>query len=194
MSARFLVTVYQYQGVFANSIAHRPGPNLKSGSQTSVRTRRIFILSSVIKKLLFHSIGALNLPFLAGHFVEPEQTVGFGSTHPPKLCLRRREVPAQQGDRIDDGMEVNNDLAAYPIDVVTTFAAQRPRHSRERARVCLLTVVLVGRDVAILAKRTPHVARGEEDRARPFGAAVEQLLPSVMEIRAYPRSRGEFAC
>src|SRR5215472_7108513 len=36
-----------------------PGPNLKSGSQTSVRTRRIFILSSVIKKLLFHSIGAL---------------------------------------------------------------------------------------------------------------------------------------
>src|SRR5262249_48680118 len=64
MSARFLVTVSQYQGVFASAIAHRPGPNLKSGSQTSVRTRRIFILSSVIKKLLFHSIGALNLPSL----------------------------------------------------------------------------------------------------------------------------------
>ena len=38
------------------------GPNLKSGSQTSVSTRRIFILSIVMKKLLFHSIGALNLP------------------------------------------------------------------------------------------------------------------------------------
>src|SRR5262249_42791279 len=62
MRARFLVTVSQYQGVFANAIAHRPGPNLKSGSQTSARTRRIFILSSVMKKLLFHSIGALNLP------------------------------------------------------------------------------------------------------------------------------------
>src|SRR6516164_7114222 len=62
MRSRFLVTVSQYQGVFASAIAHRPGPNLKSGSQTSVRTRRIFMLLSVIKKLLFHSIGALNLP------------------------------------------------------------------------------------------------------------------------------------
>ena len=35
MSARFLVTVSQYQGVFASAIAHLPGPNLKSGSQTS---------------------------------------------------------------------------------------------------------------------------------------------------------------
>ena len=38
-----------------------PVPNLKSGSQTSVSTRRIFILSGVMKKLLFYSIGALNL-------------------------------------------------------------------------------------------------------------------------------------
>ena len=35
------VTVSQYHGVFASVIAQRPGPNLKSGSQTSVSTRRI---------------------------------------------------------------------------------------------------------------------------------------------------------
>src|SRR4029077_17810515 len=56
------VTVSQYHGVFASVIAQRPGPNLKSGSHTSVRTRRIFMLSRVMKKLLFQSIGALNAP------------------------------------------------------------------------------------------------------------------------------------
>jgi hypothetical protein len=61
-SARLRVTVFHYQGVFASVIAQRPGPNLKSGSQTSVSTRRIFMLSSVMKKLLFQSIGALNFP------------------------------------------------------------------------------------------------------------------------------------
>ena len=45
----------------------------------------------------------------------------------------------------------------------------------------------------ILAKRTSHVAGGEEDRARSFRAAEEELLAGVMEIRADPRSRGEFA-
>src|SRR5262252_1843390 len=90
-------------------------------------------------------------------------------------------------------MQVDNDLTAYPIDIVATFAAQRPRHRRECARVSLLTVVLVGRDVAVLAERTSHVAGGEEDRARAFRAAVEQLLAGVMEMRADPRSRGEFA-
>ena len=58
----FCVTVSQYHGVLASVMAQRPGPNLKSGSQTSVRMRRIFMLSSVMKKLLFHSIGALNFP------------------------------------------------------------------------------------------------------------------------------------
>jgi hypothetical protein len=41
----FRVTVSQYQGAFASAIAHRPGPNLKSGSQTAASTRRIFMLS-----------------------------------------------------------------------------------------------------------------------------------------------------
>src|ERR1700751_4614138 len=50
MRARFLVTVSQYQGVFANVMAQRPGPNLKAGNQTSVSTRKIFMLSSVMKK------------------------------------------------------------------------------------------------------------------------------------------------
>src|SRR5215469_11063820 len=90
-------------------------------------------------------------------------------------------------------MQVDNHLPTHPIDVVATFTAQRPRHRRERAWVCLLAVVLVSRDVAILAKGTSHVAGGEEDRARAFRAAVEQLLAGVMEMRAEPRSRGEFA-
>jgi hypothetical protein len=50
-----LGTVAQYPGVFANVIVQRPGPNLKSGSQTSANTQRIFMLSSVMKKLLFHT-------------------------------------------------------------------------------------------------------------------------------------------
>src|SRR6516165_5502123 len=90
-------------------------------------------------------------------------------------------------------MQVDDDLTAYPIDIVATFAAQRPRHRRECARVSLLTVVLVSRDVAVLAKCTPHVAGGEEDRARAFRAAVEELLAGVMKMRADPRSRSEFA-
>ena len=49
MSAMLRVTVSQYHGVFARVIAQRPGPNLKSGSQTSVRRRKIFMLSSVMK-------------------------------------------------------------------------------------------------------------------------------------------------
>src|SRR5262249_39151994 len=94
---------------------------------------------------------------------------------------------------VDDGMQVDNDLAAHPVDVVATFAPQRPRHRRECTRVRLFAVVLVGADVAVLAKRTPHVTGSEEDRARAFRAAVEQLLTGVMEMRANPRSRGEFA-
>src|SRR3974377_446770 len=90
-------------------------------------------------------------------------------------------------------MQVDNHLATDPINVVAAFAAQRPRHSRECARVCLLAVVLVGRNVAILAKRTAHVAGGEEDRARAFRAAVEQFLPAVMEMRADPRGRSKLA-
>ena len=43
-------------------IAQRPRPHLKSGSQTSMSGRRIFMASSVMKKLLFQSMGALNAP------------------------------------------------------------------------------------------------------------------------------------
>jgi hypothetical protein len=50
-------------------------------------------------------------------------------------------------------MKVNDNLAADPIDVVATFAAQRPRHRRECARVGFLAVVFVSADVAILARR-----------------------------------------
>src|SRR5262249_5082250 len=89
--------------------------------------------------------------------------------------------------------QVDHHLTTHPIDVVATFATQRPRYCRECARVCLLAIVLVRRDVAVLTKRASHVAGGKEDRARAFRAAEEQLLPSVMEMRADPRSRGEFA-
>src|SRR5262249_16706169 len=74
-----------------------------------------------------------------------------------------------------------------------TFAAQRPRHRSQCARVRLLAVVFVSADVAILAEGAPHVARGEKDRARAFRAAIEQLLPGMMEMRADPRTGGELA-
>src|SRR6516165_6007013 len=132
MSARFLVTVSQYQGVFVSAIAHRPGPNLKSGSQTIGKDAENLHTFERYKEVAIPQHRRIELALiesLARHFVEPEQTVGFGSTHPLKLCLRGREVAAQQGDRIDDGMQVDNHFAAYPIDVVTTFAAQCPRPS-----------------------------------------------------------------
>src|SRR5215468_2586482 len=90
-------------------------------------------------------------------------------------------------------MQVDDHLAADPIDVVTAFTAQRPCHSREHARVRLLTVVFVGADVAILTEGASHIAGGEEDRARTFRAAVKQLLAGVMEMRADPRSGSELA-
>ena len=83
-------------------------------------------------------------------------------------------------------MQVDNHLATHPIDVVATLATQCPRHCRKYARIRLLAVVLISGDVAILAKRTPHVAGGEEDRARAFRAAIEQLLSGVMKMRADP--------
>ena len=61
-------------------------------------------------------------------------------------------------------MQVNDDLAADPVDVVATLPTQRPRHRSQRARVGLLAVVLVGADVSVLAKGTAHVAGGKEDR------------------------------
>ena len=62
IARRFCVTLSQYQPVRASSSAQRPGPNLKSGSQTSIVRRSSFIVSSVMKKFEFQSIGALNAP------------------------------------------------------------------------------------------------------------------------------------
>src|SRR3974390_1991909 len=90
-------------------------------------------------------------------------------------------------------MQVDDDLAADPIDAVTAFTAQRPCHRRKRTRVRLLTIVFVSADVAILAKGASHIAGSEEDRARTFRAAVKELLAGVMEMRADPRSGSELA-
>ena len=88
---------------------------------------------------------------------------------------------------------MNDDLATHPIDVVTAFAAQRPGHCRQRPRVRLLAVVLVGADVAVLTEGTAHVAGSEEDRARACRPPIEQLLAGMMEVRADARGRGELA-
>src|SRR5216683_2041336 len=90
-------------------------------------------------------------------------------------------------------MQVDDDLAADPVDVVAPLAAQCPRHSRKRARIGLLAIILVGRDIAVLAEGAAHVAGGEEDRARALGAAIEELLAGVMEMRADPRAGGKLA-
>ena len=66
-------------------------------------------------------------PFINGgarRLVEPQETVSFRLARPPQLRRGRREVAAQQRDSIDDGMQVDDDLAADPIDVVATFAAR----------------------------------------------------------------------
>ena len=57
--SRLAVTVSQYQPVRASSIAQRPGPNLKSGSHTSMVRRSSLIASSDWKKFEFQSMGAL---------------------------------------------------------------------------------------------------------------------------------------
>ena len=120
-----------------------------------------------------------------GVLVEPK-TVGARLTRAGQFRRRRREVAAEQRNSVNDGVQVNHDLAANPIDVVATLSAQRPRHRRKHARVRLLAVVLVGADVTVLAEGAAHVAGGEEDRPRAFGAAIEQLLAHVMEMRADP--------
>src|ERR1700738_5541117 len=86
------VTVSQYQGVLDNVIAQRPGPNLKSGSHTSVRTRRIFMLSLVMKKLLFHSMGALNLPSY-----EAAAGISSNQKNPSALVRRARLISVWVG-------------------------------------------------------------------------------------------------
>jgi hypothetical protein len=59
-------------------------------------------------------------------------------------------------------------LTAHPIDIVATFAAQRPRPCRQGVRVRLFAVVLVR-------------------------AAIEQLLTRMMEMRADPGTGGKLA-
>jgi hypothetical protein len=86
---------------------------------------------------------------------------------------------------------VNDDLAADPIDIVATFAAERPRYGRQCAGIRLLAVVLIRADVPVLAEGAPHVARSEEDRARALRAAIEKLFAGMMEMRADPRRGGE---
>src|SRR6266567_1102853 len=90
--AMLRVTVSQYQGVFASVMAHRPGPNFRSGNHTSARMRRIFIDSGVMKKLLFHRIGALK---------PPSYSAAPGTSWKKKkrsaLVLRARSISARLG-------------------------------------------------------------------------------------------------
>ena len=50
-------------------------------------------------------------------------------------------------------MQVDGNLAADPVDVVTAFHAQQPGHRGQHAAIDELAVVLVGADVAILTER-----------------------------------------
>src|SRR5262245_44203769 len=94
---------------------------------------------------------------------------------------------------MNDSVQVDDYLAADPIDVVAAFTAQRPCHRSKRTRIRLVTVVFVSADVAILAKGASHVAGREENCARTFRAAVKELFTGVMEMRADPRSGSELA-
>src|SRR5205823_10751596 len=90
-------------------------------------------------------------------------------------------------------MQVNDDLATDPIDVVAALPAQPPCHGRNRASIDLLAVVLIGADVPVLAEGATHVARSKEDRPRSRRAAIKQLLASMMEMCAHPGAGGELA-
>src|ERR1700747_335204 len=90
-------------------------------------------------------------------------------------------------------MQVNHHLTTDPVDVVAALAAQHPRHRRKGAGINLLAIVLVGADVAVLAEGASHVAGSEEDRPGASRAPVEQLLASMMEMRAHPCAGGELA-
>src|SRR5262245_21244956 len=84
-------------------------------------------------------------------------------------------------------------IAADPVDVVAAFHAQPPGHRRQRARRNDFAVVLVGRDIAVLAKRAAHVARGEEYRPRALAPAVDELLAGMVEVARNARPGGELA-
>src|SRR5262245_7153577 len=90
-------------------------------------------------------------------------------------------------------MQVDRRVAADPVDVVAALDAEDPGHRRERARRHRRAVVLVGRDVAVLAEGATHVARREENRARALPAAVDELLAGVVEISRDARAGGELA-
>jgi hypothetical protein len=100
------------------------------------------------------------------HLVKPEETISLRFARPPQVRSCGHKVTAQQRDGVDDGMQMDDYLAAHPVDVVTALAAQRPCHSRERAWVALLAVIFVGADVSVLTEGAPHIAGGEKDRAR----------------------------
>src|SRR6516164_4613614 len=96
---------------------------------------------------------------------------------------------------MNDSVQVDDYLAADPIDVVAAFTAQRPCHRRKRTRIRLVTVVFVSADVAILAKGASR-GTARAGSARPLLAAMTRLRGSpatLQEIsalgdRARPRA------
>ena len=124
----------QYHGVLARLMAQRPGPNLKSGSHTSMSRRRIFMVSGVMKKLLFHSIGTLKAPSkLARSGLRIEPACGRSWSRTPADVRRcRREALAEESDGCDDGMQVDGRIAADPVDR-TALHAELPPSSPARA-------------------------------------------------------------
>src|SRR5262245_47332928 len=90
-------------------------------------------------------------------------------------------------------MQMYRDLSSHPVHVVAALHAQQPCHGRQRARRNDATVVLVGGNVAVLAKRTAHVAGGKKDRAGAARSAVYELFPEMMEIRRHARLGAELA-
>src|ERR671925_253946 len=125
--------------------------------------------------------------------IEPVEAIALGRQRPRQLLAARCEVRPKERYRLDDPVQVDRDLTANPVDVVTAFHAQQPGHRGQGAAIDELAVVLVGADVAVLAERAAHVARGEEDRARPLRAAIDQLLARMVEPGRNARAGAELA-
>src|SRR5919106_551626 len=91
---------------------------------------------------------------------------------------------------VTSGVQTRLEGTTLDVDAVH---AQQPGHRSQRAAVNELAIVLVGADVAILAERATHIARGEENSAGAPCAAIDQLLARMVEPSRDARPRPELA-
>ena len=84
--------------------------------------------------------------------VEPVHAGALGGQSPADVRRTRRETLAEESNGGDNRMQMDGRIAADPVDVMATLDAQQPGHRRQRPRIGERAVILIGADVAVLAK------------------------------------------